>query len=98
MRSTHTYVTLPVSAVAHAEVTRKLKAAGYDHVFDGDEINMHGLALIHDTVEPEVSQEMIDAWKVAFHDAYAGGKGEGSYDDHIKAGLIAALSTRVNHG
>ena len=51
MRSTHTYVTLPVSAAAHKEIKQKLLAAGYDHAIDGDEINMHGLALI-----PEVEQ------------------------------------------
>ena len=56
VRSTHTYVTLGVSAAAHAEVTRKLKAAGYDHVFDGDEIDMHGLALVPEERSSEVTE------------------------------------------
>lgn len=46
VRSTHTYVTLPVSQAAYDEIKAKLLAAGYEHVFNcDDEINMHGLAL-----------------------------------------------------
>jgi len=46
MRSTHTYVTLPVSRTTYDEIAEKLRAAGYDHAFDADGlIDMHGIAL-----------------------------------------------------
>lgn len=46
--STYTYVTLGVSRKAYDEIAEKLHAAGYDHAFNGDLIDMHGIAL-----EPE---------------------------------------------
>lgn len=94
---THTYAKLNVSPAFHSEVTGKLKAAGYSHAFDGDVIDMHGIALVPDSEEPKVSQEMVDAWKTAFHASYDGGKGESGYDDHVRAGLVAALSVRANN-
>lgn len=49
MRSTHTYVILPLSPAAFKEVETELRAAGYDHAFDKDEngavvMDLHGLA------------------------------------------------------
>lgn len=49
---THTYATLEISELAFKEIEAKLKAAGYDHVFDGNIIDMHGLALIKEQGEP----------------------------------------------
>lgn len=47
---THTYALLPVSAAVHAEITARLRAAGYGGLINADgEIDMHGLALV---VEP----------------------------------------------
>lgn len=53
MRTTHTYVTLPLSPSAFAEIKEKLEAAGYQHAFDTDKddglvIDMHGLAVIEE--------------------------------------------------
>lgn len=42
---THTYAVLDVSRAAYDEIRRKLDAAGYQHAFDGDVIDMHGIAL-----------------------------------------------------
>lgn len=41
----YTYAVLDVSPAVFEEVKTKLKAAGYDHAFDGDVIDMHGIAL-----------------------------------------------------
>jgi hypothetical protein len=48
MRTTHTYVTLEVSASAYDEIAAKLREAEYDHVFDAEEgaIDMHGIGLV----------------------------------------------------
>jgi hypothetical protein len=48
---TYTYVSLPVSAPAYDEIATKLRAAGYDHCFDLETIDMHGLALVRE--EPD---------------------------------------------
>lgn len=42
---THTYAVLDISRVAYDEIRRKLEVAGYQHAFDGDIIDMHGIAL-----------------------------------------------------
>ena len=51
---THTVAALEVSAETFAEVTRLLRAAGYDHVFNqadqGILIDMTGLALVERTM------------------------------------------------
>lgn len=49
MKSTHTYVILPLSPAAFKEVETELRAAGYDHAFDKDDngavtIDLDGLA------------------------------------------------------
>lgn len=43
--STYTYVTLPLSLEAYQEIAHKLREAGYDHCFDGQTIDMRGLAV-----------------------------------------------------
>ena len=44
---THMYAILEVSEMTYAEIAGKLRVAGYDHAFRGDnEIDMHGLALV----------------------------------------------------
>ena len=45
MRVTHTYATLEISKAAYDEIAEKLRAAEYDHAFDGGLIDMHGIAL-----------------------------------------------------
>jgi hypothetical protein len=49
LRQTRTFAILEVSPSAYAEITEKLKEAGYDHCFytNGDEvvIDMHGIAV-----------------------------------------------------
>lgn len=42
---TYTYVTLEVSESTYNEISDKLRAAQYDHCFDGETIDMHGIAL-----------------------------------------------------
>ena len=44
-RFTYTYVTMDVSGLTYDEIAKKLRAAGYDHVFHEGLIDMHGLAL-----------------------------------------------------
>lgn len=44
----HTYVVLAVSQAAYDEIRGKLAEAGYQHSFNGEEIDMHGLALAPD--------------------------------------------------
>ena len=52
IRTTHTYAELPISQRAWNEIAGKLKAAGYDHVFnrEGNCIDMSGIGL---TIEPD---------------------------------------------
>ncbi len=45
LRTTHTYATLEVSATTYNEVKTLLTLAAYGHAFDGDLIDMHGIAL-----------------------------------------------------
>jgi hypothetical protein len=45
LRSTHTLAILNISAEAYEEIKNKLLVAGYDHVFDGPTIDMHGIGL-----------------------------------------------------
>lgn len=46
LRQTHTYVVMNVTRGTYDEVARKMRDAGYDHVFGEDgEIDMHGVAL-----------------------------------------------------
>lgn len=45
MRTTHTYAILEVSAAAYEEIRALLEAAGYQHAFHDDVIDMHGIAL-----------------------------------------------------
>jgi hypothetical protein len=42
---THTYAILKLSRAAYDEIAEKLRAASYDHAFDGELIDMHGLAV-----------------------------------------------------
>ena len=42
---TYTYAILDVSRAAFDEIKAKLDAAGYQHMFHGDAIDMHGVAL-----------------------------------------------------
>jgi hypothetical protein len=42
---THTYAILDVSKKTFDEIRAKLDAAGYQHAFDRDVIDMHGIAL-----------------------------------------------------
>jgi hypothetical protein len=45
IRSTHTVAELEISRAAYDEIAQKLRAAGYDHVFDGELIDMTGIGL-----------------------------------------------------
>lgn len=45
LRQTHTYAVLEISRAAYDEIHQKLDAAGYQHTFDGDVIDMHGIAV-----------------------------------------------------
>lgn len=45
MSSTRTYAILEVSAAAYEEIRALLEAAGYQHAFHDDVIDMHGIAL-----------------------------------------------------
>lgn len=40
----------------------------------------------------QVSDAMVDAWRIAFHESYDGGKGDADYNSHIRKGLEAALA------
>jgi len=45
--TTHSYVTLEVSAIAYEEIKKKLLAADYGHTINASgEIDMHGIALV----------------------------------------------------
>jgi hypothetical protein len=50
MTSTRTFVVLGISKTAYEEIAKKLRNAGYEHVFSNGVMDMHGLAL---KVEPE---------------------------------------------
>ena len=45
MRQTHTYAVLKVTALAYKEIRAKLEQAGYGHAFNGDTVDMHGIAI-----------------------------------------------------
>jgi len=43
----YTFVLMEVSQQAYDEIAKKLRDAGYDHVFGDDgEMDMHGIALV----------------------------------------------------
>jgi hypothetical protein len=42
---THTYAVLELSKAAFDEITQKLRAAGYDHAFHDDVVDMQGIAV-----------------------------------------------------
>lgn len=44
-RATHTYAILELSKAAVDEIRSKLEAAGYQHAFHDDVIDMHGIAV-----------------------------------------------------
>ncbi len=46
---THTYAVLEVERSTFADVRQRLRAAGYEHAFDRDVIDMHGIALRAET-------------------------------------------------
>lgn len=49
IRTTHTYVVLDIDPEAFADISKKLRDAGYDHCFMPDgEIDMHGIAIAPD--------------------------------------------------
>lgn len=57
MRSTHTYALLEVSPAAYEEISKALRAAGYDHAFHEDDdrgtvVDMHGIALVNGKERP----------------------------------------------
>lgn len=45
MKTTHTYAILEISAGAYAEIRALLDAAGYQHAFHDDVVDMHGIAV-----------------------------------------------------
>lgn len=48
IRTAYTFVELEISRAAWQEIADKLRAAGYDHCFEGETIDMHGIAIIPD--------------------------------------------------
>ncbi len=61
MRSTHTYAVLEISRQAYAEIRAKLEAADYGHAFNGDTIDMHGIALEPAAKSDEPEGVTVDA-------------------------------------
>ena len=57
---THTYATLEISRAAYDEIAQKLRDAGYDHVFDGKTIDMHGIGLEPEPAKPLRAEQVID--------------------------------------
>lgn len=60
MTCTHTYAGLEVSAATYDEIAAKLRAAGYDHAFDGDVIDMNGIGLIRAETTTGENHERTD--------------------------------------
>lgn len=54
-RTSQTLATLSVSLGTHKEIKYLLEQAGYNHAIDGDQIDMTGIALVHD-----IPKTMID--------------------------------------
>jgi len=61
---THTSALLEISPAAHAEIAQLLRAAGYDHAIDHDQIDMQGIALIAapDAPADPVTRASINEW------------------------------------
>lgn len=59
--ATHTYAALDVSPAAYDEIAGKLRAAGYDHVFDNDNgaIDMHGIGLVREAEQEAVTVPVL---------------------------------------
>jgi tRNA A37 threonylcarbamoyladenosine dehydratase len=57
--TTHTYAILDVSKRTYDEIAQKLRDAQYDHAFDRDVIDMHGIALRVDPASV-VAKQFID--------------------------------------
>lgn len=53
---TYTYAVMELSPVAYAEITAKMKEAGYDHAFDADTgaWDMHGIGIVESKNRPEM--------------------------------------------
>jgi len=61
---THTYAILEVSGACWDEIAGKLSDAGYKHSFDGDVIDMHGIAL--KTASGATAKEKLEVITKAF--------------------------------
>ena len=53
LKQTHTYAELELSRAAYDESADRLRKAGYDHAFDGETIDMHGIG-----ITPEAGSEL----------------------------------------
>lgn len=71
---THTYVTLEVSPTAYDEIAAKLRAAGYGHVRENGEIDLHGLGLVRGAEQPapaDPEKEVLLRLQMEFGDIIA---------------------------
>ena len=66
MRTTHTYVVLPVNPGTYAEIKDKMEANGYEHaIMDARDdtpecLDMHGIALESVEVGPNPVDQLVD--------------------------------------
>jgi hypothetical protein len=65
---TYTYAILDVSRATYEEVALLLRAAGYDHCFDRDVIDMHGIALRIGEENAEETRDQRGAGPGVFRD------------------------------
>jgi len=94
---THTFAVLELSPASYAEVSAKLRAAGYDHAFDSEVIDMHGIGIVPEAlVVPAAGMDFgaaIRALKAGHRVARAGWNGKGMWlelqvpDAHSKMSL-----------
>lgn len=61
LRSTHTYAILELSPAAYSEIREKLANAGYQHAFNGDVIDMHGIGVTAESTAHPNSMGLIDS-------------------------------------
>ena len=61
LKQTHTVATMEISRAAYDEITQKLRAAGYDHVFDGELIDMTGIGLEPEPPKPVTPTVFVNA-------------------------------------
>lgn len=94
LRQTHTVVELGVSPAAYDEIAKKLRDAGYDHVFfEEGLIDLTGIAIVKEAVESALVQCIEGETK---YQLYGTGTGEPKGILHSDVQEVARIEPNGN--